>query len=258
MADNKTHSWSRTITGNTGRHDQEVHLYSINEINTSATSKIPPYSQINSITFAVAASKNPTGTTSIGQIKIATYDANNKELTSLASKGSLNFKGTENLSASISSYVSKQSNSGSINYSGASYIGVQLSFVVLYKHTFTSTGTVTWNYNEPRAIVSVSKSGEGTVTGAGTYHYGNSYTIKATPATGWKFVKWSDGNTSASRTFTVNSSLITAYETSKSYQAIFEKEKINKIYFGTTQPSKIYFGTREVKEVYYGTTKVYG
>lgn len=108
--------------------------------------------------------------------------------------------------------------------SGATGINVELYFTALYKQAFTSNATLTWNYNEPRAIVNVSKSGEGTVSGAGTYHWGNSYTIKATPATGWKFVKWSDGNTNASRTFTVNSSLITAYETSKSYQAIFEKQ----------------------------------
>ena len=44
----------------------------------------------------------------------------------------------------------------------------------------------------------------GTVSGGGTYEKGKSVTIKATPKTGYKFVKWNDGNTSASRSVTVN------------------------------------------------------
>ncbi len=46
-------------------------------------------------------------------------------------------------------------------------------------------------------------SGTGTVSGGGTYNYGTSVTIKATAGTGYSFSKWSDGNTTASRTITV-------------------------------------------------------
>ena len=43
----------------------------------------------------------------------------------------------------------------------------------------------------------------GSVTGADTYDYGTEVTITATPAEGYHFVKWSDGNTNATRTIVV-------------------------------------------------------
>ena len=54
----------------------------------------------------------------------------------------------------------------------------------------------------------------GTVSGGGSYPEGTSVTIKATPETGCRFVKWNDGNTSASRSVTVNSNI--------TYTATFE------------------------------------
>ena len=80
--------------------------------------------------------------------------------------------------------------------------------------------------------------------------YGTQAIITATPNDGYKFVKWSDDNTSATRTITVTSNA--------TYTAIFELDKINKIYIGTQQPKEIYIGTTPVKEVYIGTTKIYG
>lgn len=96
----------------------------------------------------------------------------------------------------------------------------------------------------------VSPEGAGTVTGGGTYEHGKTATLTATPKTGYKFVKWSDGNTSATRTVSVTGNA--------TYTAIFEPKKINKNYVGTSQPKEIYAGTTLVKEVYVGTTKVYG
>ena len=55
--------------------------------------------------------------------------------------------------------------------------------------------------------LSASPSGSGTVTGGGQYDEGASATIKAVAASGFHFVKWSDNNTSATRTVTVNSDL---------------------------------------------------
>ena len=132
--------------------------------------------------------------------------------------------GRKSTSGSILSFYNNQNvNSGYLKNS-SNTLKVRLDGpTMLIKYTHTCRSVINFGYEKPRAIVSVSKTGEGTVTGAGTYEYGKSYTITATPATGWKFVKWSDGNTSASRTFTVDSSLITAYETQKSYQAVFEK-----------------------------------
>lgn len=227
MADNKTHSYSTTKTSTKSTNDLHEMYHSISDFNTSATSTIPAYSQINSATISVAVTKNPTGSLKVGSMKFG-YGTSASTQTMLYESGSTNFSGTESGSANILSHVSsKQSDSGYITPPPSDYecpyFRVSCYFTAAYSQQFTSTVTVTWNYNEPRVKVTVSKTGEGTVTGAGTYHYGNNYTITATPATGWKFVKWSDGNTNASRTFTANSSLITSYETSKSYQAIFEK-----------------------------------
>lgn len=52
--------------------------------------------------------------------------------------------------------------------------------------------------------VTSADTAQGTVTGGGTYSEGSRVNIKATPASGYVFDKWSDGNTSATRTVTMN------------------------------------------------------
>ena len=49
-----------------------------------------------------------------------------------------------------------------------------------------------------------SPSNGGTVTGGGTVNKGTQVTLKATPASGYTFSRWSDGNTSAQRTVTAS------------------------------------------------------
>lgn len=65
--------------------------------------------------------------------------------------------------------------------------------------------------------VVASPAGGGTVTGGGSYAEGAEVVITATANTGYTFVKWSDENTSASRTITVGS-------TAQTYTAIFQLE----------------------------------
>lgn len=67
----------------------------------------------------------------------------------------------------------------------------------------------------PEYTISVSAGTGGTVTGGGTFEQGRTVTIKATPNSGYRFVKWSDGNTSASRIVTVSGNA--------TYTAVFEK-----------------------------------
>lgn len=85
---------------------------------------------------------------------------------------------------------------------------------------------ITFDYELPVFVVSLSAGTGGTVSGAGTYEVGTNATITATPANGYKFVKWNDGNTNASRTVTVANGSQTAFSTPLSYTAIFEKEKV--------------------------------
>ncbi|NCC99641.1 MAG: hypothetical protein EOL95_08085, partial [Bacteroidia bacterium] len=66
--------------------------------------------------------------------------------------------------------------------------------------------------------VSVLKSGTGgSVSGGGTFNYGTSITIKATPYAGYNFKQWNDGSTTASRTIIVTEDI--------AYIAQFEKQQ---------------------------------
>ena len=80
------------------------------------------------------------------------------------------------------------------------------------------TGDVTyyaiWQINSYTLTVTAGTGG--TVSGSGTYNYGATATLKATPSAGYHFVKWSDGNTNASRTVTVTGNA--------TYTAIFEQD----------------------------------
>ena len=71
--------------------------------------------------------------------------------------------------------------------------------------TVTAAATYTATFAIDTHILTVSSANTtmGTVTGGGTYDYNKSVTIKATPKTGYHFVKWNDGNTNASRSITV-------------------------------------------------------
>lgn len=55
--------------------------------------------------------------------------------------------------------------------------------------------------------LAVSPTGGGNVTGAGTYVQGTEVQIKASANSGYSFVSWSDGNTNAIRTITVDSNI---------------------------------------------------
>lgn len=69
----------------------------------------------------------------------------------------------------------------------------------------------------------------GAVSGGGTYEYGSSITLTATPNTGYKFVKWSDGNTDNPRKITVTGNA--TYEAQ--FRQLVLKFKTVKIYYPT-------------------------
>lgn len=71
-------------------------------------------------------------------------------------------------------------------------------------------------YTNSTNSYTITTDGEnGTTTGGGTYLYGKEVTLTATPNTCYRFVRWSDGNTDATRTITVTGNT--------TYTAIFEK-----------------------------------
>lgn len=89
-------------------------------------------------------------------------------------------------------------------------------------------------YFERAPLVTISVASDnstyGTVSGSGNYYVGTEATLTATPRAGYRFVRWSDGTTSTSRTVTVPSS-------GASYTAYFETAPLTILfseYFDTT------------------------
>ena len=71
------------------------------------------------------------------------------------------------------------------------------------KCTGNKTWYARWTASTRQYKLTVTAGTGGTVSGGGTYNYNASATLKATANSGYHFVKWNDGNTSATRTVTV-------------------------------------------------------
>jgi hypothetical protein len=82
--------------------------------------------------------------------------------------------------------------------------------------TGNSTFTARFEANIYHVMVGMNKSNTGTVTGTGDYLYNTNVSIKATANTGYRFVKWDDGNTTNPRTVTVKQDT--------AFTAVFDKE----------------------------------
>ena len=87
--------------------------------------------------------------------------------------------------------------------------GQQVSTSTSYTFTVTESASYVANFSQNSYTISVSTSPSvgGTVSGGGSYNYGSSCTLTATPATGYSFVRWTkNGNqvsTNPSYSFTV-------------------------------------------------------
>lgn len=84
------------------------------------------------------------------------------------------------------------------------------------KCTGNKTWYARWTASTRQYKLIVTAGTGGTVSGGGTYNYNASATLKATANSGYHFVKWSDGNTSATRTVTVTKDA--------TYTATFEQD----------------------------------
>lgn len=84
------------------------------------------------------------------------------------------------------------------------------------KCTGNKTWYARWTASTRQYKLTVTAGTGGTVSGGGTYNYNASATLKATANSGYHFVRWSDGNTSATRTVTVTKDA--------TYTATFEQD----------------------------------
>lgn len=126
-------------------------------------------------------------------------------------------------------------------------LGVYLHSTIFYYHDISFRNIrAQAEYTLKRYTLTLSATEGGTVSGAGTYDSGTVVTLQAIPQSGYRFVRWSDGNTNAARTITLTAN--------SSYTAYFEP--VSKLYIGTTRAAGVYFGTRKAAGVYIGTTKV--
>lgn len=96
----------------------------------------------------------------------------------------------------------------------ASSGGTQLTTAT--KVTSNKTWYARWTSSTRQYKLTVTAGIGGTVSGGGTYNYNASVTLKATANSGYHFVKWSDGNTNASRTVIVTGNA--------TYTATFEQD----------------------------------
>ena len=142
--------------------------------------------------------------------------------------------------ATISSYtISVTANNDNMGYTTGSGVYNSDATATLYAIPYTGYHFVQWNdgiTTNPRQIIVTSDSSFtaifsptqtyytitvnsnnanwGSVTGSGTYLQGTTVTLSATANTGYRFLQWSDGNTNATRSVTVNANA--------TYTAIFE------------------------------------
>lgn len=238
----------------------------LNDGVSNLVSSIPAYSRINNAILTIYADTSTASNKAALSCSLTNSNGGTTYLSEFIKNEAVggNGSGTTNYTTipyNVTNWLhSKNANVGKINgYGGTgTYIQCHFNLFVLTKYTFAAKYVLYYEWEEPKVIVTVTGDTGGTVEGSDTYYYGSTFTIKATASAGYKFVKWSDGNTNASRTITVDSSFISAFENKKSYHAVFAVDKINKILVDTSQSSGVLADTAEASGVLADTTKAYG
>ena len=121
--------------------------------------------------------------------------------------------------------------------------------VYVSNHSYVNYNGYSARYNPPKRTLelSVSPAGSGSVSGAGEYDAGSTVRISASAASGYKFLKWSDGDTNSTRDIVLDND--------RSLTAYFEKVKCY-IYFykdtTETYPSYITVVPKAHTWVYHG------
>lgn len=147
------------------------------------------------------------GSGKFGQLNTSTYDKN---------WSGTNWSGSVSMPAGTNVAVEVKNVAGytisSVDY--CPYAGEISGGKYFVKYGLSSNLDIVVHYTANTYTVSLgaSPSGGGSVNGGGDYSYGDTAYISASPSANYKFVKWSDGNTNASRSFTVTGDVnLTAY-----------------------------------------------
>lgn len=248
MASHTYESGVKSVKENGTNHYVYLNL---NDACVNADSIIPPYGEITKATLTIYADSstasnnaefkasltNSNGsTTYLSNFVTGTQDGNGSSITNY----------TEFTYDATSWFHSKNANAGHINgYGGTgTYIQCYFKLYVLTNYTFASKYKLVFNYNPSYLTLNTSIVGGGTVNGfvsGSVLLYGKTATLTAEPNDGYKFVKWSDGDTNPTKTI-VASDYINSYNgTVLNLTAYFEVDKINSILIGTSHPKSIYY-----------------
>lgn len=157
--------------------------------------------------------------------------------------------GSETFTQDITAYLVSDTESDLTTDYGP-YFVMRMQSDNVFNKTFTIDSLLfEVTYDEyHKVIVGVSPSGSGSVSGDGDYIHGGTATLTAIPASGYKFVQWSDGVTTISRTITVTEQ--------RTIIAKFEPEKNYNVYRSKT-PQDVFKANSNI-QVYKGKKKMYG
>ena len=223
--------------------------YETSKINSEVRKNIPKYSKINSTIFSFDAYQTQLLGSSSATVSIFTTDSTNyssqtvawtifEDLENGPSKNnwksfSVTKKGTQTLSGETVLYDSGNKAGELASSSKHKYLAYCVTGVVMKKYAVKNT-FITYNFTYPTYKInldakysgSTTEYAGGTVTGAGTWDVtiaDQVKTIEAIPDAGYRFHKWSDGNTDAKRTITISQNDISQQNTTLSLTAYFLK-----------------------------------
>lgn len=190
--------------------------FEVSKINQAANSNIPKNAIITKVTASANAKQE--FSTSNGSLRI--YWGANKNTEDIVKELYYETLVVTNSYKEFSvdltnDFYKSGENIGKVSISGANYFSYDYHAIVIRKWYYNSY-KITFEYYIPTYTITVNATAGGTVTGGGTYESGKTVTLTATPNTGYRFVKWSDGNTNATRTVTVTADA--------TYTATFERD----------------------------------
>ena len=188
-----------TITATPTYNYYEFNSYSINIGGSISTSYTNPYS------FTVESDMSIEALFTLKQYTVTTTNDGNG---SVSGGGSYYYNSTCTLTATPGT---------GYEFDEWTVSGSQVSTSNPYSFTVTEDVTVNANFKVPTYTVTISSVTGGSVTGAGTYSYGDTVTITATPDTGYEFVSFDVNGSTISQnpysfTITSNVTVVPSFE----------------------------------------------
>lgn len=215
---------------------------SLNAPLTAMASQIPPYSMLSYVRLTIYADTSTASNNATLNLSLTNSDGSTTYLNEFSKNNVVDGNGSSITEYSVFEMMvtdwfhNMDANSGELNgYGGVNtYIKCHFKLFTLTNYTWAAKYKLYVSYELPFVNVKVSSNiGDSTdivTTSKSAPRLNDTFTITAKEVKGYKFVKWEDGNTSATRTITVRGSsaggdeiVINAAAMSKTYKAVYEK-----------------------------------